>query len=94
MSDLTKLQVLDGLDQAITPAEAFSHVKKSTSTQPAHDSGTRVRTSERALRIAIKGLQEAGIPIQKICVTGSQIEIHCGSTTPTELPESNGLEKW
>lgn len=55
----------------------------------------RVRASDRALRIALKAIQDAGLPVDKVCVSGGQIEIHCGALEekPTRKKDG-GLEKW
>jgi len=55
----------------------------------------RVRASERALRIALKVIQETGLPVEKLCVTGGQIEIHCGHIDEaTPSPDHGGPEDW
>lgn len=62
-----------------------------TGAQPAK----RVRASERALRIALKVVQETGLPVEKLCVNGGQIEIHCGHVEEnTPSPEHGGPEDW
>lgn len=55
----------------------------------------RVRASERALRIALKVIQETGLPVEKLCVTGGQIEIHCGHIDEARpSPDHGGPEDW
>jgi len=55
----------------------------------------RVRASERALRIALKVVQETGLPVEKLCVNGGQIEIHCGHIeVGTPSPDHGGLKDW
>lgn len=55
----------------------------------------RVRASERALRIALKAIQDAGLPVDKLCVTGGQIEIHCGHVDDAApSPDHGGLKDW
>ncbi len=56
---------------------------------------SRTRVSERALTVTLKAMQEAGMPVDRVCITGGQIEIHC---TPiageTRKANDGGLEKW
>jgi hypothetical protein len=55
----------------------------------------RVRASERALRIALKVIQDSGLPVEKLCVNGAQIEIHCGNIDdPAATPNHGGPEDW
>ncbi len=55
----------------------------------------RVRASERALRIALKVVQDSGLSVEKLCVTGGQIEIHCGHVEGHEpSPDHGGPEDW
>ena len=55
----------------------------------------RVRASERAVRIALKVIQETGLPVEKLCVTGGQIEIHCGHVDEAApSPDHGGPEDW
>lgn len=56
---------------------------------------SRIRTSEKAIRAALKAVQDAGLSVDKVCVTGAQIEIHCGSVVNEEPPENDGrLKQW
>lgn len=58
-------------------------------------SGKRVRASERALRIALKAIQDAGLPVDKVCVSGGQIEIHCGGIEEAKPKKNDGrLKQW
>jgi hypothetical protein len=62
-------------------------------TQP-HEA-KRVRASERALRIALKAMADAGLSVDKLCVTGAQIEIHCGVVEAKPVPKNHGgLKQW
>lgn len=56
---------------------------------------SRVRTSEKAIRSALKAIQDAGLPVDKVCVSGGLIEIHCRSVAG-DRPENkdSGLEEW
>lgn len=55
----------------------------------------RVRASDRALRIALKAIQDAGLPVDKLLISGGQIEIHCGTVEgkPTSKKDG-GLKQW
>lgn len=56
---------------------------------------TRVRASERAIKAALNAIRGAGLAVHKVCVTGGQVEIHCGSVEGgTTNAKGNGLEKW
>lgn len=60
-----------------------------------HPPARRVRTSESALRIALKVMRDAGLPVDKVCITGGQIEIHCGAVDGEHADKNDGgLEKW
>lgn len=53
----------------------------------------RVRASERALRIALKAIQDSGLPVDKVCVSGGQIEIHCRPVEGDDQPKNHGGPK-
>lgn len=57
--------------------------------------GRRVRTSEHALRIALKVAKDEGMVVDKMCVSGGQIVIHFGGVEPETAPANNGgLKEW
>jgi len=57
--------------------------------------GRRVRASERALRIALKVIQDSGLPVDKVCISGGQIEIHCGDVDVSKPKKKDGgLKQW
>lgn len=59
------------------------------------EKSSRVRASERAVTIALKALKSAGLSVDKLCIAGGQIEIHCGGVEPkTPTEEDDGLEPW
>jgi len=64
-------------------------------TAPALPTVKRVRASDHAIRIALKAMQDAGLPVDKVCVKGGQIEIHC-RPAEGELEPANdrGLKEW
>ena len=45
---------------------------------------------------ALKALRDAGVPVEKVVVIGSQVEIHCGSAGAGNLDqdEHDGPEPW
>lgn len=56
---------------------------------------TRTRTSEKAIRAALRAIQDAGLPVEKVCVNGGKVEIHCAPVERVnERPDDKGLEKW
>jgi len=55
----------------------------------------RVRASETAIRAALKAIQDAGLPVEKVCVSGGQIEIHCLPVEAGSTAEKDeGLKDW
>jgi hypothetical protein len=55
----------------------------------------RVRASERALRIALKVVQDSGLSVEKLCVNGGQIDIHCMNIEEkTPSTDDGGLKDW
>lgn len=56
---------------------------------------SRVRASENAIRAALKAVLETGLSVDKVCVNGGQVEIHCGGVEgPGRPAKDEGLEKW
>lgn len=56
---------------------------------------TRVRASEKAVTVALKALQNAGLSVDRLCISGGQIEIHCGSVEATVATKKDGgLKDW
>jgi hypothetical protein len=63
--------------------------------QRAPKPASRTRVSERALTVTLKAMQGAGIPVERVCITGGQIEIHCAPIAEeTRKANDAGLEKW
>lgn len=57
--------------------------------------GKRVRASERAIRAALKAIQASGMSVDKLLITGGQVEIQCGGVEGGKRDhEDTGLEKW
>lgn len=55
----------------------------------------RVRASERALRVTLQAMKDAGLAVDKVCITGAQIEIHCGGVeAPVAEKNDGGPEDW
>lgn len=64
-------------------------------TAPVVSGSRRVRASERAISAAIRAMQNAGLPVGKLLITGSQVEIYCGGVEATAAEkEDEGLGKW
>lgn len=56
---------------------------------------TRTRASEKAIRAALRAIQDAGLPVEKVCVNGGKVEIHCAPIERgDEQSDDKGLEKW
>jgi hypothetical protein len=55
----------------------------------------RVKASEHAVRVALKAAKDAGLPVDKMCITGGQIVIHfAGIAGAADEEDDSGLEKW
>jgi hypothetical protein len=55
----------------------------------------RTRTSDRALRIALKAIQDAGLPVEKVLINGAQIEIQCAHIAEEQAqPKDRRLKAW
>lgn len=60
-----------------------------------HPEGKRVRASERAIRAALKALQASGMSVDKLLITGGQVEIRCAHIEgKNDDHDDGGLEKW
>jgi hypothetical protein len=56
---------------------------------------TRVRASKPAIEAALRALRDAGVSVDKLCVNGGQVEIHCGRVEQARQPvDDGGLEEW
>lgn len=56
---------------------------------------TRTRASEKAIRAALFALHDAGMAVEKLCVNGGKVEIHCARVeVGGDHREDTGLEKW
>lgn len=63
--------------------------------QIANQNIKRVRPSTAAVTAALEGLQAVGIPVKKMLITGSAIEIVTETVEDeTEHENHGGLEKW
>lgn len=61
----------------------------------APDTAKRVRASEHAIRAALSAIQQAGLPVEKVCVAGGQVEIHCRPMEASnEAVNDGGLKDW
>jgi len=56
-------------------------------------STTRLRASKNTVAMTLKALQDAGVPIAKVLIEGSRIEIVCGGAAGA-LEVDDGLESW
>jgi len=55
----------------------------------------RVRASRSAISAALQAIKAAGWPVDKVCVIGGHVEIHCGHVEGNAVPEKDGgLEEW
>lgn len=67
-----------------------------TQAEPATtDKVRRTRASENALRITLAVMQEAGLSVDKVCVTGGKVEIHCAQIAgKPRAKKDGGLKEW
>ncbi len=56
---------------------------------------TRNRVSEHTLAATLKAMRDAGMPVDRVCITGGKVEIHCAPIADDASTENHGgLEKW
>lgn len=56
---------------------------------------SRIRASERSLTIALKAMQDAGLSVDKLCISGGKIEIHCVPVVENHPAKNDGgLKDW
>ncbi|KQS83448.1 hypothetical protein ASG58_22200 [Rhizobium sp. Leaf383] len=57
--------------------------------------GSRVRASERTLRLALQAAKDAGLPVDRLCISGGKIEIHFGGVADGAPAKPDGrLKEW
>lgn len=55
----------------------------------------RLRASRAAISAALQAIKASGLPVDKVCVIGGQVEIHCGQVEGSIGAEKDGsLEQW
>lgn len=55
----------------------------------------RVRASERAITAALNAIKAAGLPVEKLCVNGGQVEIVIHGVEAEQEDENHGgLKDW
>jgi hypothetical protein len=55
----------------------------------------RVRASQSAIRATLSAMKAAGVPVDKVCIIGGNVEIHCGPVEGAATAEKDGdLEQW
>ena len=55
----------------------------------------RVRASKPAILAALEAIKDAGLPVEKLCIAGGQVEIHCRPVEGNEAPANDGgLKEW
>jgi hypothetical protein len=55
----------------------------------------RTRASQSAIRATLAAMKASGMPVDKVCVIGGHVEIHCGQVEGENAPEKDGgLEQW
>lgn len=55
----------------------------------------RSRASERAITAALAAMKSAGLPVDKLCVNGGQVEIHVHAVEGAgEAENDGGLKDW
>lgn len=55
----------------------------------------RIRPSKTAVTVALEAIRSAGLPVEKVCINGGQIEIHCMPVEEQVSSEKHDdLEDW
>ena len=55
----------------------------------------RLRASQSAIRATLQALKASGVPVDKVCVIGGHVEIHCGHVEGgNDTKKDGGLEQW
>jgi len=63
--------------------------------QPAPGKATRTRASKTALQVTLEALKEAGLYVDKVCVHGGKVEIHCAQiAAKPPAKKDGGLKEW
>jgi hypothetical protein len=67
-----------------------------TQAEPAiTDKIRRTRASESALKKTLTAMREAGLSVDKVCVTGGKVEIHCAPIAGKPAAKKDGgLREW
>lgn len=56
---------------------------------------SRIRASKTAIEATLRALRDAGMSVEKVCVAGGQVEIHCGRVDDVQATEKDGgLQEW
>lgn len=62
---------------------------------PLPEKQARLRSSEAALRKALRAAREEGLSVERLCITGGQYEIHFAGIEPkSAAPNDEGLKEW
>lgn len=51
---------------------------------------TRIRASANAIKAALSAMQESGLSVDRVCVTGGKVEIHCGGVDEHQSTKNDG----
>ncbi|TPN26588.1 hypothetical protein FKO01_25250 [Mesorhizobium sp. B2-3-3] len=55
----------------------------------------RMRASQTAIRATLQALKASGVPVDRVCVIGGQVEIHCGAVEgENSTDKDGGLKQW
>ena len=55
----------------------------------------RLRASQSAIRATLAAMKASGVPVDKVCVIGGHVEIHCGQVEGAATQtKDEGLEEW
>ncbi|HLP70437.1 MAG TPA: hypothetical protein VK181_23265 [Rhizobium sp.] len=61
----------------------------------ASSASTRVRASERAITAALNAIIAAGLPVEKLCISGGKVEIHVTGVEGASAPKKHkGPKDW
>lgn len=66
-----------------------------TDAHPAPGKATRTRASKSALQVTLEALKDAGLSVDKVCVNGGKVEIHCAQVAAKPVAKKDGgLKEW
>lgn len=64
-------------------------------TNPQSPSLRRTRASQPAITATLRAIQDTGLVVERVCISGGQVEIYCGNIEGSaSKTKDEGLEEW